>query len=86
MKTITVYGSSQVSPYHRAYKDSVCIGQALARAGYTVMSGGYFGVMEAISKGAKMGGRPCRWRNHRSDRPAIQCSAKQLPGRNCQLR
>ena len=56
MKTITVYGSSQVSPYHRAYKDSVCIGQALARAGYTVMSGGYFGVMEAISKGAKMEG------------------------------
>jgi len=56
MKTITVYGSSQVRPNHNAYKDAVCIGQALARAGYTVMSGGYFGVMEAISKGAKMEG------------------------------
>lgn len=32
------------------------IGEALARAGHTVMSGGYLGVMEAISKGAKRAG------------------------------
>lgn len=58
MKTITVYGSSQVGANHAVYQETVEIGMALARAGYTVMSGGYFGVMEAISKGAKMvGGR-----------------------------
>ena len=56
MKTITVYGSSQVTPEHEVYRDAVRIGQALARAGYAVMSGGYFGVMEAVSKGAKMAG------------------------------
>ena len=56
MKTIAVYGSSQVSPDHAAYQDSVCIGQALARAGCAVMTGGYFGVMEAVSMGAKMAG------------------------------
>lgn len=53
MKTITVYGSSQVGPRDRVYEDSVRIGRALASAGYAVMTGGYMGVMEAISKGAK---------------------------------
>ena len=53
MKTITVYGSSQVGPRDRDYKDAVSVGRALASAGYTVMTGGYLGVMEAISKGAK---------------------------------
>ena len=56
MKTITIYGSSQVGPGDAAYQDAVQIGAALARAGYTVMSGGYFGVMEAVSKGAKRAG------------------------------
>ena len=52
MKTITVYGSSQVRPNDAVYQDSVSIGQDLARAGFAVMTGGYYGVMEAISKGA----------------------------------
>ncbi len=56
MKTITVYGSSQVEPNHAVYQDAVKIGQALAQAGWAVMNGGYFGVMEAVSKGAKMAG------------------------------
>lgn len=56
MKTITVYGSSQVDPNHAVFQDALRIGEALAQAGYTVMSGGYFGVMEAISKGAKIAG------------------------------
>lgn len=53
MKTITVYGSSQVGPRDRVYEDSVSIGRALARSGFAVMTGGYLGVMEAISKGAR---------------------------------
>ncbi|MDE2775523.1 MAG: LOG family protein [Chloroflexota bacterium] len=56
MKTITVYGSSQVGADHAVYQDALRIGAALAQSGYTVMSGGYFGVMEAVSKGAKMAG------------------------------
>ncbi|MDE2853116.1 MAG: LOG family protein [Chloroflexota bacterium] len=56
MKTITVYGSSQVQAQDAVYQDALKIGSALARAGYTVMSGGYFGVMEAVSKGARQAG------------------------------
>lgn len=56
MKTITVYGSSQVRQGQPEYEDAVTIGQALAQAGYAVMSGGYYGVMEAVSMGAKAGG------------------------------
>ncbi len=53
-KTITVYGSAQVGPDDPVYQESTRIGAALARAGYRVMSGGYYGVMEAVSLGAKM--------------------------------
>ena len=56
MKTITVYGSSQVRPHQPEYQDAMRIGQALARAGHTVMSGGYYGIMEAISRGASLAG------------------------------
>lgn len=56
MKTITVYGSSQVRPPQPEYEDAVTIGRALAQAGYAVMSGGYYGIMEAVSKGANSAG------------------------------
>ncbi len=56
MNTITVFGSSQVGPDHPVYRDAEIIGGALARAGFAVMSGGYSGVMEAVSKGAKAAG------------------------------
>ena len=56
MLTIAVYGSSQVGPNHPDYQEAECIGRALALAGCAVMSGGYRGVMEAASKGAKEAG------------------------------
>jgi len=56
MKTITVYGSSQVQPPDAVYQDALRIGAGLARAGFAVMSGGYLGVMEAVSKGARQAG------------------------------
>ena len=52
MKTIAVFGSSQALPGDPVYEDSLAIGRGLAQAGYAVMSGGYGGVMEAVSKGA----------------------------------
>ena len=58
MKTVTVYGSAQVRPGDAVYQAAEQIGQGLAKAGCTVMSGGYLGVMEAVSKGAnEAGGR-----------------------------
>ena len=56
MKTITVYGGSQVRPGDTAYQAAERIGLGLAQAGCAVMSGGYYGIMEAISKGARSGG------------------------------
>jgi uncharacterized protein (TIGR00730 family) len=56
MKTITVYGSAQIRPGDADYEASVIVGRKLAEAGYAVMTGGYYGVMEAISKGANEAG------------------------------
>ncbi len=53
MQTITVFGSSQVPPSAALYHTAVDIGEGLARAGYQVMTGGYYGMMEAVSKGAR---------------------------------
>ncbi|MCY4466160.1 MAG: LOG family protein [Chloroflexi bacterium] len=56
LKIITVFGSSQVRPGDMVYEDAETIGRGLAQAGYAVMSGGYKGVMEAVSKGAREAG------------------------------
>ena len=49
---IAVYGSSTVHEADPAYALSVELGRELARAGATVMTGGYSGIMEACSRGA----------------------------------
>lgn len=56
MKIVTVYGSSQIRPEDSLYQSAVAIGQGLAEAGLAVMTGGYYGIMEAISKGANEAG------------------------------
>ena len=56
MTIVTVFGGSQVRPGDPAYQAAELIGKALARSGITVISGGYYGVMEAVSKGAKGAG------------------------------
>ena len=43
-------------PGSAEYEDSFQVGAALGAAGYTVMTGGYAGVMEAASKGASEAG------------------------------
>lgn len=52
MKTITVFGGSLPKPGSKAYQEAQHLGSLLARAGYTVQTGGYIGTMEAISRGA----------------------------------
>lgn len=52
-KIITVFGSSFLKPSDVQYKKAENIGKILAENKFTVCSGGYGGIMEAISKGAK---------------------------------
>lgn len=52
MKKVSVFGSSMVRPGDADYDEAVAVGRALARGGYAVMTGGYGGIMEAVSKGA----------------------------------
>jgi len=53
---VAVFGSSQPKEGSRPYEDAREVGAALAGAGLTVVSGGYRGVMEAASRGAKEAG------------------------------
>lgn len=50
---ITVFGSAFTKPEDTYYTEVVQIGELLAKKGYSVCSGGYAGIMEAVSKGAK---------------------------------
>jgi uncharacterized protein (TIGR00730 family) len=50
--TISVFGSSQVRPGDTDYQLGCELGAALAQAGFTVATGGYGGLMEAVSRGA----------------------------------
>ncbi|TMQ71145.1 MAG: LOG family protein [Candidatus Eisenbacteria bacterium] len=53
---ITVYGSSRLSEDEPAYRLAHDLGAALARGGATVITGGYGGAMEAVSRGAAEAG------------------------------
>src|SRR5437879_8165926 len=56
MKTITVFGSSRPEEGHAEYAEAVELGRALAAEGFAVCTGGYGGVMEAVSRGAREAG------------------------------
>lgn len=56
MPVVAVIGSSQTRPGDPAYRDAVRLGRRLAEAGLTVASGGYAGLMEAVSEGAAEAG------------------------------
>ena len=53
---IAVYGSSTTRPGQRAYDMSLALGRHLGELGADVMTGGYSGVMEACSRGAREAG------------------------------
>lgn len=48
----TVYGSARFKPHSTAYANAEKIGAELAKLGFTVMTGGGPGIMEAANKGA----------------------------------
>jgi uncharacterized protein (TIGR00730 family) len=53
---ITVFGSSRPREGEADYEEARTLGRALARHGFSVCTGGYGGVMEAASRGAKEAG------------------------------
>jgi uncharacterized protein (TIGR00730 family) len=53
---VTVYGSARFKEGHVYYELARSMGKALAENGFTVMTGGGPGVMEAANRGAKEGG------------------------------
>ena len=55
-KIITVFGSSRPRAGDADYEEARALGKALAERGLAVCSGGYGGVMEAVSRGAKEAG------------------------------
>src|SRR6202166_400743 len=58
IKIITVFGSSHPQDGHEDYAEALKLGRTLAASGLAVCTGGYGGVMEAVSRGAReTGGR-----------------------------
>jgi hypothetical protein len=49
---VSVFGGSQPKPDSSAYEEARQLGELLARRGHTVLTGGYIGTMEAVSRGA----------------------------------
>ncbi len=52
-KTITVFGSSRPMEGDEEFSAAYNLGKLLAKKGFNVCSGGYQGIMDAVSKGAK---------------------------------
>jgi uncharacterized protein (TIGR00730 family) len=53
---VTIFGSARVREDHPAYTAAVATGKRFAEAGFTVVTGGGPGAMEAANRGAKEGG------------------------------
>lgn len=57
-KIVTIFGGSRCGENSAEYKEAKEVGARLAEAGFTICTGGYLGVMEAASRGAReKGGR-----------------------------
>jgi uncharacterized protein (TIGR00730 family) len=55
-KRIAVFGGSQLKPGGAEYQQALRLGALLGSARFTVLTGGYIGTMEAVSRGAAENG------------------------------
>ncbi len=55
-RAITVFGGSRVEPGSSEYDAAQRLGASLAERGFEVVTGGYNGTMEAVSRGAREAG------------------------------
>ncbi|RME08491.1 MAG: LOG family protein [Anaerolineae bacterium] len=53
---VTVFGGSKPRPGEAAYEQARRLGRLLGEAGHVVLTGGYIGAMEAVSRGAAEAG------------------------------
>lgn len=53
---IAILGGGKCTPEHSIYERAMKLGGDLAREGHTIITGGYDGIMEAASRGAKEAG------------------------------
>lgn len=58
MKKISIFGGASPQPDSPAYNEAYELGRLLGENGLTVMTGGYYGTMGAVSKGASESGVP----------------------------
>jgi len=57
-KIVTIFGGAKCTANSSEYIEAKTLGSRLAEAGFTICTGGYLGVMEAASRGAReKGGR-----------------------------
>src|SRR3954466_1596714 len=57
-RIVTIFGGSRCDETAPEYQEARRVGELLAEAGYVICTGGYLGVMEAASRGAReRGGR-----------------------------
>ena len=57
-KIVTIFGGSRCDENSEEYREASDLGGRFAEAGFTICTGGYLGVMEAASRGAReKGGR-----------------------------
>jgi len=55
-RIVTIFGGSKCSESDPEYLQAMRVGNLLAVAGFTICTGGYLGVMEAASRGARESG------------------------------
>ena len=55
-RIVTIFGGSKFGEDSAEYRDALDLGRRLAEAGFTICTGGYLGVMEAASRGARENG------------------------------
>ena len=49
---VTVFGGASPTPDQAEYQEAMRLGRLLAQSGHTILTGGYTGTMEAVSRGA----------------------------------